>query len=75
MPATIPEEGSHQSIRKQPKNPCFIFPCFFKKQDEPIAFDFILRVLIRKSGVMIWSLLLKRRPATTWQQFNKKNGR
>ncbi len=74
MPATKQQEDSHHSIRKQPENLSFIFPFFFKKQDEPIEFDFIHRVLIRKTCVMILSLLLKRRPATIGKQFNKKNG-
>jgi len=75
MPATKHQQGSHQSIRKQQENLYFIFRLFLKKQDEPIEFDFIHRVLIRKTCVMILSLLLKCRPATIWKQFNKKNGR
>jgi hypothetical protein len=75
MPATKQQEGSHQSIRKQPGNPYFIFPLFFKKQDESIQFDFINCVLILQICVELRILLLKRRPATIWKQFNKKNGR
>jgi hypothetical protein len=70
MPATKQQENSHQSITKQPGNLSFIFPFFFKKQDEPIQFDFISRVALRKMCVSFAILLLKRRPATIWKQFN-----
>jgi len=75
MPATKQQEGSHQSIRKQPENPYFMFPFFFKNLDEPMQFDFISWVALRKMCVALRILLLKRHPATIWKQFNKKNGR
>jgi hypothetical protein len=75
MPATKQQEDSHQSIRKQPGNLSLIFLFFFKKQDESIQFDFINCVLILQICVELRILLLKRRTATIWKQFNKKNGR
>ena len=75
MAATTLQQSSHQSIRKQPENPYLTSLLFFKKQDEPIKPDFINCALIRKTFVLIRSLLLKRRQPTIWKQLKKRNGR